>query len=65
MVVYPGAEHGRAVAERIRVPGVEQLDLSELFEPRDPGMALPHDGHPTARAIGALAQRLADEFARR
>jgi hypothetical protein len=59
VVIYPDS---REVAARViplfEARGIKYLDYSRLFSLRDPGLAIPGEGHPTAAANRILSERL-------
>jgi len=55
-VIYPGSD--AAIVDWLRRDDVEVLDLSTLFDPREPGNRFPGDGHPTAAANRRLADAI-------
>lgn len=59
VMLYPGSEHGEALAARLRERGIEVLDYSALAETvPEVSDRIPGDGHPTGTANRALASQL-------
>ncbi len=64
LVLFPGSRLGMPVAERLGDTDIRILDYRGLFDPRAPAHRLHRlDQHPSARAVGLLAEQLAVDLA--
>lgn len=57
VLIYPRTGRSRMI-QLLQQRGIQLLDYQELFDPKDPSLRIPGDGHPTAKANRIVARQL-------
>lgn len=64
-MIFPGSDYGRIVASCFREKEIRVVDLTDLYDSRQPQFSLcKEDGHPSALAHRLIGQALADSLSR-
>jgi hypothetical protein len=60
VILYPSS--GELLIPYLETAGLEYLNYSDVFSPRETGLSIPYDGHPTPQAYRILAEKLTKDL---